>query len=199
MAFCEDASPTGLRLRVVHPLRRGQVLHLSVPLPARFRQYDLTDASYRVYALVRHVRPGPGAAFVGAVFLGRQPPRASDETLPNELYLLPGDPVHERLGPLLAMRLEAEHAPGGVPVEERSVAEVHGPRLASVTCQRLPVTRGAILTVREVDGGFASRAEVSGIAIGADQAPRLQLTFLDQPLPGRLLPEPPQGAGAGPA
>lgn len=190
MASCEDASATGVRLRLVHPVRRGQVLHLSLPLPPRFRQYDMIDASYRVYALVRHAKPGPaGAAFVGAVFLGRNPPRASDDVLPDELYLMPGDPVRERSGPLLALRLEAEHAPGGVAVEERAHAEVLSPRTARVSSNRLPVFKGALVTVSEVDGDFTSRAEVSAIAIGADQKPTLTLTFLDRVLPERLLPE----------
>ena len=57
MSTCEDASAGGLGLKLNRPVVLGQVLHLSLPLPQRFRQYDLTDPSYRVYTLVRNVRP----------------------------------------------------------------------------------------------------------------------------------------------
>ena len=62
MSFCEDASAGGVGLKLNRPVVLGQVLHLSMPLPQKFRQYDLTDPSYRVYTLVRNVRPRRAAA-----------------------------------------------------------------------------------------------------------------------------------------
>jgi len=56
MSSCEDASVAGVGLQLTRHVVVGQVLHLALPLPQRFRQYDLTDPSYRVYALVRYVR-----------------------------------------------------------------------------------------------------------------------------------------------
>ena len=90
MSTCEDASLGGVALLVSHPVRPGQVLHLSVPLPQRFRQYDINDSSYRTYALVRHARPWASALRVGVLFLGRHPPRGA-EALPAELFLMPGE------------------------------------------------------------------------------------------------------------
>jgi hypothetical protein len=77
ISTCEDASAGGVGLRVCRAVLQGQVLHLSLPLPQRFRQFDLTDPSYRVYALVRNARPAPGGGLrVGAIFLGKHPPAA---------------------------------------------------------------------------------------------------------------------------
>jgi hypothetical protein len=197
MSSCEDASAGGVGLLLRRSVVLGQVLHLSLPLPQRFRQYDLTDPSYRTFTLVRNVRPGPGAARVGVVFLGKNPPRGA-HALPGELYLMPGDPTpverrkFQRCFARLSLMLAAEQAPGGVAVEERTVAEDISQQGAQVRATTLPVVRGAILQVEEIGGDFKTRAEVRNISIGTDGHPRLSLLFLDSPTPERLLP----GVGA---
>lgn len=194
MTSCEDASAGGVGLRLSRPAVLGQVLHLSLPLPARFRQYDLTDPSYRVYCLIRNVRPAPGGGVrVGLVFLGKHPPRGA-QSLPGELFLMPGDPtpVERRRFPRhlvrLNVRLAAEHAPGGVAQEERTTTEVVGTWGAQVRVTRLPVVKGAIVNVEEIEGDFRTRAEVRSVSIGEDGCPRVNLMFLDHPTPERLLP-----------
>ena len=90
MSSCEDASAGGVGLKLNRSVVLGQVLHLSMPLPQKFRQYDLTDPSYRVYTLVRNVRPAPGGGVrVGLLFLGKHPPRGTGSR-PGELILMPG-------------------------------------------------------------------------------------------------------------
>jgi hypothetical protein len=189
MSTCGDASIGGVALLVAHPVRPGQVLHLSVPLPQRFRQYDINDSSYRTYGLVRHARPLASALRVGVLFLGRHPPRGA-EALPSELFLMPGERAVRRARAALSLRLrlEAEHAPGGVAQQEDVAVEHLGPRVALVRTTHLPVARGTLLVVEEKDGEFRTRAEVSSIAIGADGQPRVSLRFLDAPVPDRLLP-----------
>jgi len=202
MSSCEDGSAGGVGLLLKRSVVLGQVLHLSLPLPQRFRQYDLTDSTYRTYALVRNVRPAPGGAVrVGVVFLGKNPPRGA-HALPVELYLLPGDPapVERRRFPRqlarFSLKLGAEQAPGGVAVEERTVAEDISQQGARVRATSLPVVKGAILELEEIGGDFKTRAEVRNISIGADGHPRLNLLFLDSPTPERLLPA--VGAGEKP-
>jgi hypothetical protein len=194
MCSCEDASAGGVALHLTHLVVLGQVLHLSMPLPQRFRQYDLTDSSYRIYALVRNAHPAAGGGFrAGLLFVGKQPPRGT-ESRPDELYLFPGDPTplerrkHQRLTTRLNLRLEAEHAPGGVATEEKTVTEDLSQWGAQVTARTLPVVKGSILQVEEVSGDFMTRAEVRNISIGEDGQPRLHLLFLDAPAPERLLP-----------
>jgi hypothetical protein len=194
MSSCEDASPGGLGLKLNRPVVLGQVLHLSMPLPQRFRQYDLTDPSYRVYTLVRNVRPAPGGGVrVGLLFLGKHPPRGT-ESRPGELILMQGDPTpverrkFQRMMARLSLRLEAQDAPGGVPMEETTIAEDVSLRGAQVKASTLPVVKGAILQVAEVGGDWKTRAEVRSISIGQDGHPRLHLLFLDASAPERLLP-----------
>jgi hypothetical protein len=188
MSTCEDASLSGVALLVSHPVRPGQVLHLSVPLPPRFRQYDVNDSSYRTYALVRHARPVASALRVGVLFLGRHPPKGA-EARPSDIFLMPGERAvgRARPAPTLLLRLSAEDAPGGVAQEEDVTVERLGPRVALVRTRRLPLARGTLLSVEEKDGEFRSRAEVTTIAIGTDGQPRVSLRLLDGPVPDRLL------------
>jgi hypothetical protein len=196
MASCDDISAGGVALVLKRPIRIGQVLHLALPLPQRFRKYNLTDASYLVYGLVRGRRKGNK---VGILFLGKRPPRGT-ESLPTELFLLPGDPkplAADKHGFEVLLRLEAEQAPGGVAQEERSIAQNVGERTADARTMSLPVFKGVTITVEEVGGEFKTRAEVRNVAIGKDGQPLLSLLFIDEPVPERLLPPVGQGEGSG--
>src|SRR5262245_26727117 len=190
----EDANPHGIGLTLQHPVQVGQVLHLSLPFPKRLRQHDLNEASYRVYALVRNVRSARPAARIGLMLIGKHPPRGTD-SLPSGLFLMPNDPVpverrkFDRHAVMLAIRLEGSYALGGVVREERTVAENLGKWGAQVKTS-LPVARGDIVVVEEA-GGFKTRAEIRNVTIGPDGAPRLNLLFLDEQTPERLLPPDP--------
>jgi hypothetical protein len=187
MTSCEDVSAGGMALALERSVRVGQVLHFALPLPGRFRQYDLTEASYRVYGLVRGRRAGNR---VGILFLGKHPPRGA-ESLPTELFLLPGDPKPlsaDRHGFEIVLRLEADQAPGGVAQEERSIAENVSERTADARTMSLPVFKGVTLSVEEIGGEFKTRAEVRNVQIGKDGHPVLSLLFVDEPVPERLLP-----------
>jgi hypothetical protein len=186
MTTAEDASAGGLAITLKHPARVGQVLHLTLPLPPRFRQYDLTQSSYRVYGLVRGKRSGNR---FGLLFLGKHPPRGA-ESLPAGLYFMPGDPrpMTGKQGFEVVLRLEAENAPGGVPQEEHTIAQNVREREVEVKTTSLPVLKGAIVTVEEVAGDYRTRAEVQGIVIAKDGNPLLKLLLLDAPVPERLLP-----------
>ena len=185
---CVDVSLGGVGMLMSHPVSTGRVLHLSVPLPVSFRQYDLGETSYQVYALVRNTRPSASVSRVGVMFLGRNPPGGGGLP-PAERYRMPGDRVVKGLRPrpLLRLHLEADQAPGGVAQEEEAVAEHLAPRLALVRVTHLRVSRGAVLAVEEVGGDFRSRAAVSAIVVGADGQPQLSLQMLDAPVPDRLL------------
>jgi hypothetical protein len=185
---CVDASLVGVSVLLTHKVSTGQVLHLSLPLPVPFRRYDLVEASYRVYALVRDSHPSGSVSRVGVMFLGRNPPGRGD-VLPAEHYLMPGDHPARRLSPRrwLRLHLEGDQAPGGVAQDEEAVAEHIAPTAILVKVTRLPVSRGTVLAVEEIGGDFRSRASVSSIAVGADGQPRLRLRILDAPVPDRLL------------
>jgi hypothetical protein len=107
-----DVSTGGACFPLSHDAELGQVLLLSLALPKRLRQYDLTDASYRVYSLVRGVRRRSDQPRVGVMFFGKYPPRGFHER-PAARYLLPTDSIVNAPAP---QGLRAGETPfGGTP------------------------------------------------------------------------------------
>jgi hypothetical protein len=195
MTLSEDASMGGISFPLHHPVRVGQALHLSMPLPKRLRRYDLTDPSYRIYGLVRNVGTGTPPR-VGLLFLGKHPPRG-ETSLPSGLFLLPNDPMPEerralpRVESRLGLKLRRTGASGATPAEEQTRAEDLSKWGARVRTS-LPVAKGEIVEVEDLAGTFRTRAEIRNVSIGPDGHPRLNLLFLDHPLPGELLPAGPE-------
>jgi hypothetical protein len=193
MASVRDASPSGVALNLRHAITRGQVLLLLLPLPKRFRRYDLGDASYRIYGLVRSVHPDSSVARVGVMFLGKNPPRGFDRN-PGGLYLLPTDappPRSERrrvprLDVYVNMRIRRLVDDGSSRREEQTIAENIGKGGARVLTS-LGIAKGEIVEVQEVGGDFRARAEVRNAYVGQDHIPRLNLCFLDAEAPARLV------------
>lgn len=87
-----DVSSGGACFSLGHEAELGQVLLLSLALPKRLRQFDLTADVYRVYSLVRGVRRRPDVPRVGVMFFGKYPPRGFQER-PAARYLLPSDSI----------------------------------------------------------------------------------------------------------
>lgn len=205
MSTVLDVSSSGAAFVLKHTVTRGHVLHLLVPLPKRFRSYDLGDASYHVYGLVRSTRSDPDGTRAGVLFLGKHPPR-NFEKEPWAIYLLPNDPdptrpgaggaatgsavadrrEHRRLDvfvDLIVKRLDGRTDGAS---EERTIAENIGRGGARVLTSLLVVT-GDVVMVQEVGGDFRTRAEVRNVYVGPDHVPRLCLHFLDCEAPPRLV------------
>jgi hypothetical protein len=87
-----DVSGGGACFPLTREAELGQVLLLTLGLPKRLRQFDLADASYRVYTLVRGVRRRGEQPRVGVMFFGKHPPRGFHER-PAARYLLPSDSI----------------------------------------------------------------------------------------------------------
>jgi hypothetical protein len=193
MTFSDDASAGGVCFTLAHATQFGQVFLLSLPLPKRFRQYDLTDPSYRIYAVVRRAEPARDGTHVGVMFLGKNPPRGYDKN-PAGRYLLAQDPgagtrterrAHPRHDMPYNLKLTRQD-PGPGPRQEHTVAENLGKGGARVLTS-LPVVKGDIVVVEEVAGPFRTRAEIRNLYIGKDKVPRLCLKFLDDEAPDRLI------------
>ncbi len=196
MTTSDDASHGGASFPLRHTLVSGQVLLLSLPLPKNFRQYAIADASYRAYALVRHVAKSGNVARVGVMFLGQKPPKGY-ELNPGGRFLLPTDPrppasgqkerrKHQRLEVFLNLRLKRTDPATGQVQEETTVTENVSAGGARVRTG-MAVSKGEVLMVEEVSGPFRTRAEIRNLYIGKDGIPRLNLSFLDGILPDRIL------------
>ena len=195
MSTLENVSASGAAFQVRHMATKGHVFVISMPLPKRFRRYDLNEASYRTYALVRHVESNPTGFRVGVMFLGKTPPRGFDKNAAG-LYFLPSDPPPvtsakerrrwQRIDIFVNLMLKRMNPMGAGPQEERTIAE-NISRGGARVLTSMPVGKGEILMVEELDGTFRTRAEVRNLYIGPDRVPRLNLQFLDTEAPERLV------------
>lgn len=192
MTSTSDASQGGASFALKHPLQAFQVVQLTLPLPKIFRRYALGEQTYRVYGLVRDVSTGPSSSRVGVLFIGKNPPKGYDQN-PGGLYLLARDPKPapkerrrshriENLFVNLRLRTVIE----GADKEERTFAENMGKGGARVMTT-MQLEKGAIVEVEEMGGTFRTRAEIRNIYIGSDNVARLNLHFLDEEPPDRLV------------
>jgi hypothetical protein len=188
MTATDDASYGGASFPLKHPHGVGQVFSLSLPLPRNFRRYDLTETSYKIFALVRNTRPGAdGKNMAGVMFIGRVPPKGYD-VRPGGRYRLPDDPVaggvaprgerrhRERLQIFVNLRLRRVSASGTM--EEQTVSE-NISRGGARVFTTLPVSAGEALTVTDLEDRVATEAVVRHVFVGPDRMTRLNLEFPD--------------------
>ena len=70
-----DLSQAGVLLRLTQQVKKGKVLHVTMPMPEELRQHNYNDPRYSMYAVVRRVEPSTSRqAFVALEFLGENPP-----------------------------------------------------------------------------------------------------------------------------
>ena len=189
MTSTSDTSFGGASVGLRRVVLRGQALHLSLPLPKRFRTHDFSAPSYRVYAVVCAVKPN---GEVGIRFLGKEPPGGYARTGAG-LFLTP--PTAAAVGP--SERRAAPRRDGVFffvlkPTsdrnlrEEATVADNIGAGGARVKTTQ-PFAAGEIIEVEEPGGSFRTRAAVRHAYVGADAVGRLNLMFLDGQALERLL------------
>lgn len=179
-----DVGYGGLSLQLSRPLTVGMVVHVSLPLPEIFRRHDLKSPSYRAYALVRHCEGTRPPYRVGLMFYGQRPPRGYDEN-PAGLFFLPSDPqpgggdrTQPRYPLLLTVRLRRLQEAREGPPEERTITEDVSLGGASVRTT-LPLARGELVRLAEMDGPFQASAVVQNISRGADRITRVNLQFMN--------------------
>ena len=89
-----DVTPFGAGFTLTHQTEVGRLLLLTLPLPRQLRSFDHAEDQYKVWAVVRNVRPHRSAAAarsdgprieVGVAFVGKRPP-ASYEQDPSQRY-----------------------------------------------------------------------------------------------------------------
>ena len=108
-----DVTPFGAGFTLKHVIEKGRLLHMTIPMPRQLRVFDHVEDQYKVWALVRYVRPLPPEADqaplfeVGVAFVGKHPPKSYEED-PAKRYDIansateqgPGEDADEMLGPL---------------------------------------------------------------------------------------------------
>ena len=188
MTSTSDASMGGASVKLSRTVLRGQALFLSLPLPKRYRAFDLASPTYRVYAVVCSVKPG---GELGLRFLGKNPPGGYQRN-DSGLFLSPpvSPPVSDRRAAprrdgvfFFVLKPSDDRGPRR---EETTVADNLGAGGARIMTTQL-FAHGEVLEVREAGGSFTTRASVRNAYVGEDSVWRLNLMFLDAPAPAYLI------------
>ncbi|MBV9957712.1 MAG: PilZ domain-containing protein [Acidobacteria bacterium] len=207
-----DVTPFGAGFTITRPTESGRLLHLTLPMPRQLRCFDHIEQQYRVWALVRYVRPlantegGVQRYEVGVAFVGKRPP-ASFETDPTRRYDVAPTPTESgmyalidkqdadlpRLPPEEARPETRHHIPTEVVVEtfddkgevaasETTVTENLSRRGAAVFTT-LDVARGRFVRITSAQYGISIIAAVRARRAGPDGITRLHLEFVDKSWP----------------
>src|ERR1700682_6505442 len=75
-----NVTPFGAGFTIKRPTERGRLLHMTIPMPRQLRVFDHAEDQYKIWAIVRYVRPRAPSddqtpSFeVGVAFIGKHPP-----------------------------------------------------------------------------------------------------------------------------
>jgi hypothetical protein len=202
-----DVTPFGAGFTLKHPIEKGRLLHMTIPMPRQLRVFDHVEDQYRVWALVRYVKSATlkGSVTpvfeVGVAFIGKHPPRSYEED-PARRYEIGGSTpeslsiaedwipesasedkrTHTRHNIPVDMLVETLNDKGEVELSEHTVAENISQRGAAIyTTLELPAGRFVRLTSEQYK--LTVHAAVRGRSIGPAGVARIHVEFVDREWP----------------
>ncbi|HEY5885109.1 MAG TPA: PilZ domain-containing protein [Pyrinomonadaceae bacterium] len=199
-----DVSPFGARFTLKHPIERGRLLHMTIPMPRQLRVFDHVEDQYRVWALVRFVQStttaGSSVFEIGVAFIGKHPPRSYEEnpakrydikgrasdslSIPEELEQATTEDqrTQTRHNIPVDIRIETLNENGESDLSESTVAENISQKGAAIyTTLDLPVGRMIRLTSEQYN--LTVHAAVRGRSVGASGVQRIHVEFIDREFP----------------
>ena len=198
-----NVTPFGAGFSLKRPIERGRLLHMTIPMPRQLRVFDHVEDQYRVWAIVRYLKPrvtqNISGFEVGVAFIGKRAP-ASYESEPWKRYeisnsvfdalatvdelraLTPEQTAQTRLSIAVDMRVEVLDLDGAISYSEQTVTENISPQGATLfTTLEIPPGRFIRLTSEQY--GVTAHAAIRSRSIGADGIPRIYIEFIDRQWP----------------
>ena len=204
-----DVSPFGAGFTLKRPIEKGRLLHMTIPMPRQLRVFDHIEDQYKVWALVRYVRPLPPEADkapvfeVGVAFVGKRPPRSYEED-PAKRYEVansaretgPAEDTDQVLGALASasqreftrhsiavdILLETLDEKGGIAQSENTVTENISPKGATLFTS-MAIPNGRIVRLTSQQYKLTVFAAVRSSSKGADGIGRIHVEFTDRQWP----------------
>jgi hypothetical protein len=205
-----DVTPFGARFALARPVEPGRLLVLTLPMPRQLRCFDHVESQYRVWALVRNIKPvaaqdGGATRFeLGVAFVGKRAPASYDvdpsryydvaKTLDGSgLWMLREIPVKGYVpseGPRpdtrhnipIELKVEVFDDKGQVAASETTVTE-NISRRGTAVFTTLDVATGRFVRLTCAQYNLSILAAVRGRRNGPDGIPRLHLEFVGQEWP----------------
>jgi hypothetical protein len=203
-----DVTPFGAGLTLKRPIEKGRLLHMTIPMPRQLRVFDHVEDQYKVWALVRHVRPSvpPGSKSlifeIGVAFIGKRAPRSYDEN-PAKRYEISGSApeslraaeewspteiassdkrAHTRHSIPVDMLIETFNEKGEMELSEHTVTENISPKGAAIYTT-LPLPVGRFVRLSSEQFRVTVYAAVRGQSMGPTGVPRIHVEFIDREWP----------------
>jgi len=204
-----DVTPFGAGFTIKRPTERGRLLHMTIPMPRQLRVFDFVEDQYKVWAVVRYVRPLAPAEDklprfeVGVAFIGKHPP-ASYHQDPTKRYEVtnaqidsgmlalqePDDQstptaserVHTRHSIPVSLSLETFTETGEVAETESTVTE-NISRGGATVFTGLDVPIGRFVRLISPEYNLTVHAVVRARSHGTGGMPRIHIEFVDREWP----------------
>ena len=78
-----NVTPFGAGFSLKRPTEKGRLLYMTIPMPRQLRVFDHVEDQYRIWAVVRYMRPrveGKQTVFdVGVAFIGKRAPASYEK------------------------------------------------------------------------------------------------------------------------
>ena len=198
-----NVTPFGAAFTLKHPTERGRLLFMTIPMPRQLRVFDHVEEQYRIWAIVRHMRPslsGDRALFdVGVAFIGKRPPASYEkepwkrydvatnafqgETNPEDLLTPFADQrAYTRHNIAVDMRVEVIDTNGEVVESEQTVTEDISTK-GGTLFTTLQIPEGRFIRVISEQYGITAHAAIRSRSTGADGVPRIHVEFIDTEWP----------------
>jgi hypothetical protein len=204
-----DVTPFGAGFSLKHPIEKGRLLHMTIPMPRQLRVFDHVEDQYKIWALVRYVRPlppepnKPPVSEVGVAFVGKRPPKSYEED-PAKRYEIASSATETALGedadqmvgalPSSSQRMYTRHSiaadvlleildeNGTVAQSENTVTENISPRGATLFTS-LPIAEGRFVRLNSRQYNVTVFAAVRSSSTGSDGIRRIHVEFIDREWP----------------
>jgi hypothetical protein len=203
-----DVTPFGAGFTLKRPIEKGRLLHMTIPMPRQLRVFDYSEDQYKVWALVRFVKPiapegDKGLQFeVGVAFIGKRAPRSYDED-PSKRYDIAGSTpeqlsvaqdlvptematsdkrIHTRHSIPVDMFIETLNEKGEVEMSEHTVTENISQKGAAIYTT-LPLPAGRFIRLTSEQFKLTVFAAVRGQSVGPTGVPRIHVEFVDREWP----------------
>lgn len=210
MTRLTNVTPFGAGFTLSRPVDRGRLLHMTIPMPRQLRVFDHVEDQYRIWALVRFLRPfrktnDANPSFeIGAAFVGKRPPRSYEEN-PTTRYEIARSTAEtisltespdQAIGPInwiehrgqtrhnipVDIFLEALNEKGVPEISENTVTE-NISRQGATIFTTLEVTIGRFVRLSSQQYNLTVYAAVRARSTGTDGIPRVHVEFIDREWP----------------
>ena len=204
-----DVTPFGAGFTLKHAIEKGRLLHMTIPMPRQLRVFDHIEDQYKVWALVRYVKPLPPEADkapvfeVGVAFVGKRPPKSYEED-PAKRYEIANsatemglaEDTDQVLGPLpsasrreftrhsipVDVLLEILDEKGLVAQSENTVTENISQKGATLFTT-IAIPEGRFVRLHSQQYNVTVFAAVRSSSKGADGIRRIHVEFIDRQWP----------------